>query len=54
MDKLAALERVLDAIGPAAIAVSGGVDSMTLGALAHRRKPGAIAMYHAVSPAVPP
>ncbi len=51
---LAALETVLDAIGPAAVAVSGGVDSMTLAALAHRRAPGRIAMYHAVSPAVPP
>lgn len=54
MSKLAALEKVLDAIGPAAVAVSGGVDSMTLATLAHRRKPGAVAMFHAVSPAVPP
>ena len=57
--KLAALKTVLDEIGPAAIAVSGGVDSMTLAALAHRRapkgiSPSRIAMYHAVSPAVPP
>ncbi|MGQ0677102.1 MAG: hypothetical protein ACT4N4_13585 [Rhodospirillales bacterium] len=52
--RLAALEAALDAIGPAAVAVSGGVDSMTLAALAHRRAPGRVAMFHAVSPAVPP
>jgi len=38
-----------------AIAVSGGVDSMTLAAFAHRsRRSGEIEMIHAVSPAVPP
>jgi uncharacterized protein len=41
-----------------AIAVSGGVDSMTLAAFAHRlaakRGMGAVEMIHAVSPAVPP
>jgi uncharacterized protein len=41
------------------VAVSGGVDSMTLAAFAHRLHqdgagPGTIAMVHAVSPAVPP
>ena len=36
-----------------AIAVSGGVDSMTLATFAHRRH-AAVAMIHAVSPAVPP
>jgi uncharacterized protein len=40
------------------VAVSGGVDSMTLAAFAHRLHqdgagPGTIAMVHAVSPAVP-
>ena len=35
------------------IAVSGGVDSMTLAYLAHRWNPGAVSMFHAVSPAVP-
>ena len=35
------------------IAVSGGVDSMTLATLAHRWNPGAVSMFHAVSPAVP-
>jgi uncharacterized protein len=52
--RLDALEAVLDGIGPAAVAVSGGVDSLTLAVLAHRRAPGAAAMFHAVSPAVPP
>ena len=42
----------MDAIGPMAVAISGGVDSMTLGVLAHRR--AAAVMVHAVSPAVPP
>lgn len=38
-----------------AIAVSGGVDSMTLAAHAHRQLgPAAVTMIHAVSPAVPP
>ncbi len=35
------------------IAVSGGVDSMTLAYFAHRFAPGRITMAHAVSPAVP-
>ncbi len=40
---------------PVSIAVSGGVDSMTLATLAHRvAAPGATTMVHAVSPAVPP
>ncbi|GGF39675.1 TIGR00268 family protein [Aliidongia dinghuensis] len=39
-----------------AIAVSGGVDSMTLAAFAHRLQQdgGTVEMIHAVSPAVPP
>ena len=45
---------VLDAIGPAAVAVSGGVDSMTLALLAGRRAGADCTMFHAVSPAVPP
>ncbi len=49
----AALEAVLRDTGPAAVAVSGGVDSMTLATLAHRLLPGT-AMFHATSPAVPP
>ena len=51
-----ALAAVLDDIGPlaVAVAVSGGVDSMTLAAFAHRRSPVAVQMFHATSPAVPP
>jgi len=41
-----------------AVAVSGGVDSMTLAAFAHRlhaqKRIGPVEMIHAVSPAVPP
>ena len=53
-DHAAALDRVLAEIGPAAIAVSGGVDSTTLATAAHRRDPDGTLMIHAVSPAVPP
>ena len=49
-----ALNAVLDCIGRAAVAVSGGVDSMTLALLAGRRLGTDCAMFHAVSPAVPP
>ncbi len=53
--KAADQDRVLDAIGTVAVAVSGGVDSMTLAVAAHARLgPGRAAMFHAVSPAVPP
>ena len=52
-DKLEALERVLDGIERIAVAVSGGVDSLTLAAAAHSRRPGHAKMFHAVSPAVP-
>ncbi len=49
-----ALGAVLDGIGRAAVAVSGGVDSMTLALLTGRRLGRESAMFHAVSPAVPP
>jgi len=52
--KIAALHAVLDGIGSVAIAVSGGVDSMTLAVVAGRRLRAKAAMIHAVSPAVPP
>lgn len=49
------LAAVLDRLAPAAIAVSGGVDSMTLSVFAHRHLGHeGIVMMHAVSPAVPP
>ncbi|MCC7547865.1 MAG: hypothetical protein IT532_08870 [Burkholderiales bacterium] len=53
LSELAALGSVLDGMQRIAVAVSGGVDSLTLAAFAHRNLPGRVAMYHAVSPAVP-
>ena len=53
LDQLNALRRRLDDAVPAAIAVSGGVDSMTLAFIAHRHLGTQISMFHAVSPAVP-
>ena len=47
------LALVLDRFESLAVAVSGGVDSMTLTTFAHRRAPGAVTAIHAVSPAVP-
>jgi uncharacterized protein len=49
----AELEAALQRHTALAIAVSGGVDSMTLATFAHRRRPGSITVVHAVSPAVP-
>jgi uncharacterized protein len=51
---LARLEAVLATLGPVAIAVSGGIDSLTLATAAHRLLGAEAAMHHAVSPAVPP
>ena len=48
-----ALAGVLAGIGPLAVAVSGGVDSLTLAALARRVLGENALMVHAVSPAVP-
>jgi pyridinium-3,5-biscarboxylic acid mononucleotide sulfurtransferase len=50
-------ERLLHLLGQfpsLAIAVSGGVDSMTLAWFAHRALGPRAAVYHAISPAVPP
>ena len=52
--KAAELDAVLAGIGEVAVAVSGGVDSMTLAVTAGRRLGRGAEMIHAVSPAVPP
>ena len=50
----ARLAAVLSGIeGPLAVAVSGGVDSLTLATFAHRAAASRVEMFHAVSPAVP-
>ncbi|MGI9502615.1 MAG: adenine nucleotide alpha hydrolase [Geminicoccaceae bacterium] len=51
VEKLAA---IFESCRPAAVAVSGGVDSMTLAFLAHRHLGDAVTMFHTLSPAVPP
>lgn len=53
-DRLDALRRHLRQMGPGAIAVSGGVDSLTLAVVAHRLHPERTEIFHALSPAVPP
>lgn len=45
---------VLGGMRRVAVAVSGGVDSLTLACAAHRRLGADAVMFHAVSPAVPP
>jgi uncharacterized protein len=52
-DALQRLTRTLEGIGPLAVALSGGVDSMTLAVVAQRTLGRAASMIHAVSPAVP-
>lgn len=52
-DRLGGLQAVLAQIGSGAVAVSGGVDSMTLATVAGRMRSGSFTMVHAVSPAVP-
>lgn len=53
MIELTALEVVLKKLGAGAIAVSGGVDSMTLAIVAGRLAEADFEMFHALSPAVP-
>jgi len=54
MTPLVRLHRALGAMGGRiAVAVSGGVDSLTLATAAHRALPDAVTMHHATSPAVP-
>ena len=53
-DNAAELAAVLGNIGEVAVAVSGGVDSMTLAVVAGRQLGECAEMVHATSPAVPP
>jgi uncharacterized protein len=53
IESLGRLNTVVQGVGPMAVAVSGGVDSMTLSVVAHRMLGDAVRMYHAISPAVP-
>lgn len=53
-EALCNLRNVLAPVERSAIAVSGGVDSMTLAVVAHREPGTKAEMFHAVSPAVPP
>lgn len=50
---LATLTKVLLGYRPAAVALSGGVDSMTLAHIAHQTLGDDVEMFHAASPAVP-
>ena len=50
----ARLEALLSGYGPLAVAVSGGVDSMTLAHIAGRTLGQRLQVFHAISPAVPP
>ncbi len=52
--RLKAVRDVLAGLERAAVAVSGGVDSMTLAVIAGRLLGPRVAMFHARSPAVPP
>ncbi|HQZ12377.1 MAG TPA: adenine nucleotide alpha hydrolase [Devosia sp.] len=54
MSDTARLAAAIEGVGNLAIAVSGGVDSMTLATFAHRTEPDRTHVVHAVSPAVPP
>lgn len=53
MNPREAVEAVLDDIGPSVVACSGGIDSLTLATVAHRRDPDRTVVAHTVTPAVP-
>lgn len=53
VDGFDALGRIIDELHDVAVAVSGGVDSLTLATMVHRTIPARSTMFHAVSPAVP-
>ena len=48
-----AIGRVLDTLDRAAVAVSGGVDSLTLAAVAVRRMGARVSMFHSMTASVP-
>ena len=50
---LEALTQIIDRLPEVAVAVSGGVDSLTLATAVHRADAVRSTMFHAVSPAVP-
>lgn len=53
MTALDRLDAVLGTLDRAAVAVSGGIDSLTLATAAHRVLGARVTMHHATSPAVP-
>ncbi|WP_240205777.1 ATP-dependent sacrificial sulfur transferase LarE [Vibrio sp. CyArs1] len=53
-NKIERLENQLQQLGKVTVAVSGGVDSMTLAFVAHRVLGANAKMVHSISPAVPP
>jgi pyridinium-3,5-biscarboxylic acid mononucleotide sulfurtransferase len=54
VEKVSALEAILREPARLAVAVSGGVDSLTLAVAAARWRDRGVDAFHAVSPAVPP
>ena len=52
-ENIDALARIIVGMDRVAVAVSGGVDSLTLATLVHGQIPNRVEMFHAVSPAVP-